>query len=343
MSSDLLLRSLVTERLSAAAEEIFGLFEKTIGGYQREVAHLRRELLQLREMRPVVQLAVQRTNDSEASEGASKAVQFPSPAETQTPALRGMKKERGDFDSDPVLEKDIPSVHGHTALSPPQPCSDRSSDAPNHSKSNPSASSQSHESCEPSELGRRVLRTCRFCSFQCSVLSDLVRHIKRLHAGEKPFPCPECDKAFKSGHHLVAHLRVHTGERPHRCPCCARSFSQRSNLRRHMSLHTGQKRYFCEKCGQMNLILPSLKISKLRLTQFSTPHMLCHRSSKLSFRRLEELQCQVLEADLDSQCPGSQTRKTQRLKQEAQEVIAKHQRQRQTKKNKHQVAGRLTR
>ena len=43
------LRLLVNERLAAAANEIFGLVEKTIADYQEEVVRSRTEILQLRQ------------------------------------------------------------------------------------------------------------------------------------------------------------------------------------------------------------------------------------------------------------------------------------------------------
>lgn len=48
MAGAQLLRQLVNERLAAAADEIFGLVEKTLAEYQDEAARSRREVLQLK-------------------------------------------------------------------------------------------------------------------------------------------------------------------------------------------------------------------------------------------------------------------------------------------------------
>ena len=49
MSGTQLLRLLVNERLTAAAEEIFGLVEKTIAEYEDEAVRSKREIIQLRQ------------------------------------------------------------------------------------------------------------------------------------------------------------------------------------------------------------------------------------------------------------------------------------------------------
>ncbi|KAJ4948261.1 hypothetical protein JOQ06_019797 [Pogonophryne albipinna] len=48
MSSTLLLKLRVSERLEAAVEEVFGLVEKTVSEYQEEAVRSKREILQLR-------------------------------------------------------------------------------------------------------------------------------------------------------------------------------------------------------------------------------------------------------------------------------------------------------
>ena len=82
---------------------------------------------------------------------------------------------------------------------------------------------------------------------------------KRMHNGDKPFKCPQCEKAFSESSNLSKHvssrlstltdrqiltvsqLRTHTGARPYVCPepGCGKCFGRGDQLTRHMNVHSG--------------------------------------------------------------------------------------------------------
>ncbi|KAM8739225.1 uncharacterized protein AB9X84_021404 [Acanthopagrus schlegelii] len=119
-------------------------------------------------------------------------------------------------------------------------------------ESDGSSSPQSHSIEVYVELEEppREEKTCRFCGKSFKKDSYLIRHVDKIHNGNKAFKCLECNKEFEQRYQLVLHVRIHTGEKPFSCDYCDKSFVQNSSRLAHMRLHTGEKPYFCAKCGK---------------------------------------------------------------------------------------------
>lgn len=62
----------------------------------------------------------------------------------------------------------------------------------------------------------------------CVGLHDCVRR-----AGEKPYVCRLCHRAFTQSSNLITHSRKHATYRPFYCPLCPHSFQRKVDLRFH--------------------------------------------------------------------------------------------------------------
>ena len=92
---------------------------------------------------------------------------------------------------------------------------------------------------------------CTECEKAFILRGDLNYHMKKVHTGERPFPCSLCDESFILKNHLDYHMKkVHTGER-YTCGTCNKSFVLERNLKYHnMNLHTGEKPFPCRQCDR---------------------------------------------------------------------------------------------
>ena len=56
-----------------------------------------------------------------------------------------------------------------------------------------------------------------------SIRDSLIRQ-QRVHTGEKPFPCEQCEEIYSERATLINYQRVHTGKNPFTCNQCDKEF-----------------------------------------------------------------------------------------------------------------------
>ena len=122
---------------------------------------------------------------------------------------------------------------------------------------------------------------CQVCTKVFKHKSDLRRHIKSVHQGEKPYHCPECGKDFSRKPNLNHHIRsVHKGEKPYPCADCGKDFSQQTKLIRHIRcVHHGEKSNPCIGCGKYFSTRWNLSVHIRTVHNGEKPHR-CHVCDK---------------------------------------------------------------
>ncbi|XP_061377264.1 zinc finger protein 436-like [Danaus plexippus] len=76
----------------------------------------------------------------------------------------------------------------------------------------------------------------------------LMQHRRQVHDKEKSHLCQFCSKRFFKKYHLQVHLRSHSKEKPYECPDCGKFFSSTSVLKNHRLIHSEVKMFACQVC-----------------------------------------------------------------------------------------------
>ncbi|XP_061528648.1 zinc finger protein 37-like [Phycodurus eques] len=269
-----MLKDLVRERLIAAADEIFGLFETTIASYEEQLCRAKEENeLQRQQLEAVCKTqVVLHVQDIQRHRSSSLKQEH-----LQSPHIKE-EKEEADISKLPLTAPHIESVDGNDEppeslqlhhspsrnrcggsppddlLAPLSDCEDMEellrSDVEREGDDKQSNHSEKMTTFDKEETSQMCEQhfTCSVCGKRLANNSILMRHL-RTHTGEKPFGCLVCGKRFTQKPSMVSHMRTHTGEKPFVCLVCGKAFTQKPHLVSHMRTHTGEKPFSCSICG----------------------------------------------------------------------------------------------
>ncbi|XP_051923905.1 zinc finger protein ZFP2-like [Hippocampus zosterae] len=270
-----MLKDLIRERLIAAADEIFGLFERTIASYEEQLGRAREESERhRRQLEAVCKTQVLLRVHDDQRHGESSDLEHRQPhrikeeedeeedeahvsklplaaarAESDASEYKAPESSRRLHHQSPSGEHcGAPPPDGLLAPLSDRDCTDDESLRRDGKESNRSEKKTSLGDEKTSHVGRRHF-TCSVCGKSLPNDSKLMRHL-RTHTGEKPFRCSVCGKGFANKSILIRHLRTHTGEKPFRCSLCGKRFTQKPSMISHMRTHTGEKPFLCLLCGK---------------------------------------------------------------------------------------------
>ncbi|XP_029299119.1 zinc finger protein 79-like [Cottoperca gobio] len=266
MSKIEMLRLLINQRLTVAAEEIFGVFGRTIAEYEEEISRSKLEidrqgrLLDL-SRKPQISLQVNSTALCEQQEWSS-SLSEPTPPPIKEEELwqdeTSQTAEQNDVKFVLFQSGDVINDHQTSSLSKlqdlddlepdPQPgtsvqqnCSELEEDAPE-------AAGNSQLDCVDLDASLSEVvdsYICTICGRAFAQRGHWAKHVQVHRKVEtkvdKSYTCDICGKRLTRFDGYQKHLRIHTGEKPYCCDECGRRFSDNSNYKRHIRTHMGQK------------------------------------------------------------------------------------------------------
>ncbi|XP_061135655.1 zinc finger protein 3-like isoform X2 [Syngnathus typhle] len=271
------LRTFVNERLTAAAEEIFGVFEKTIAAYEEELERQRQ-----RRLLDVVCRPSGHSHMTESPERALCSQDSITSVEQELLEPSHIKVEQEERFSNCAVwplaltdnTKDYLISHNPASTST---CGikmerrnqeDRTSNLENASSAvfePPFHGAGAGLHMDDSDAYAQAKPfVCDICSKGFGFKRYLAQHMI-THSTEKPYSCGRCRKTFRRMQGLQIHMRCHTGEKPYFCKTCGKRFCQSSSLRVHLRVHTGEKPYSCTTCGTGFSSLPVLRNHMVRV------------------------------------------------------------------------------
>ena len=97
---------------------------------------------------------------------------------------------------------------------------------------------------------------CGICDKSFSTKSNSTKHQRLVHHKESvllAYACDQCEFKSNDAFNLKVHQRIHSGEKPFECSQCQRQFAKKSDLKRHhqnTSSACTNRLYECGKCMQ---------------------------------------------------------------------------------------------
>ncbi|XP_031172865.2 zinc finger and SCAN domain-containing protein 2-like [Sander lucioperca] len=265
------LRMFVNERLTAAVDDILGLFGETVARYREQIDRQRGQLDKLRSEEdkwsqtdpvqasssmklcpddPIRSVPLDQTDQTGETDAGFSAA----PIKTEVGGEDcGVSDPMSDFD--PAGSSEAASDGRQLAESSntedsgdwgeaaglwrPEETEEARRQSSPPGGTAPSSAVPSHSSRQSQPV------------FSCKVCSESFKRISHLttHASAHPRDCGLCGKHLEPTESLKLHLRLHR-DTAFRCGVCGQGFTLRGNLRTHLRIHTGERPFGCTICGK---------------------------------------------------------------------------------------------
>ncbi|XP_042291780.1 zinc finger protein 510-like isoform X2 [Thunnus maccoyii] len=287
MSKVQMLRAVVDQRLTAAAEEIFVLFERSIAEYEEELSRSKEENERQRKLldavfNPQLQLHradVQQLLESKEEVPPEQQQEWSSSLDQEDPEPPHIKEEEEELwtsqEGEQLQGLEEADITTFTLILVPVKSED-DEEKPQSSQLHQRQTEQMETEADGEDCGgsepdpdkhlQPVSDDKTSDTPETDVIDDRTesrKHRSRLNtlknnedplsdvthnAAEGSFSCSECGQRFGRKPHLNTQMRIYTGEKPFSCSFCGKTFSQKGNSTSHTRLHTGEKPFSCTVC-----------------------------------------------------------------------------------------------
>ncbi|XP_029915834.1 zinc finger protein 558-like [Myripristis murdjan] len=304
MSTVQSLRTFVNQRLTAAAEEICGVFEQTLVVYEEEIERQRRlldivlkpeiKLHRADHHQPAVykeELLPEQQQESDSSLGQ----EVPEPSQ--------IKREQEELCSSCEGEEPLVQEEEEGDVFKLIRTSEGSDHCDHRSLHSDLYQTQSAEEEEP--VGNVSFKLIQSEAESDNSDSQLCSHSHHAAEGEgyNPSSCgttgstrstepkqqdrlhkhDSCSKEIPDLKKLKTHLRAHTGKQLLRCGTCGKVFNFMCELTRHMRTHTGERPFRCTVCGK-GFSCQSTVNEHFRIHTGEKPYSCIHCGKDFTFR-----------------------------------------------------------
>nr|XP_046233507.1 zinc finger protein 883-like [Scatophagus argus]XP_046233508.1 zinc finger protein 883-like [Scatophagus argus] len=257
-----LLRALVSECLSAAAQEIFRIVERTMIEYEEEMSCSKWVVDNHHRL-----LDVAKSENEDSLQMSASDVNLQS--DQQQPAASVNVSVSWEPDNTKTEQKeDCPSMTN----THPDFCPASENDQSDQEILVDIEDDDVKQECDLNMSWKipRVKKpfNCPICLCGFSSKKTMVRHIKK-HPEDKSssYQCQFCDCHFCHKSEFIIHTRIHKGGKPYKCQDCDKSFDQRDSLLIHREKHAEEKPHQChdEKVDEeihLRAVTPATKIKE---------------------------------------------------------------------------------